>query len=225
MQRKEKTEHHKSELCLQRRCCLSVWYLDWPLLGCGVCLSANPQISNRKHCWEPTDPWGMKYYLLLCIQLLPREPQQLQGFISSLSWGWGTAGHPLYQHHGPVCAWAPHSHLFDQQTQHLAEPHSSPSLSLLVCPWSHLLLPLAHSGKTWAKPHGGNRRSKHSQLTSQLHFVFPMLLHSLLRTVEWFLLNRLLEDDHATEMASALLLLSWGKYIAVFLPTVSVASA
>lgn len=185
MQRKEKTEHHKSELCLQRRCCLSVWYLGWPLLGCGVCLSANPQISNREHCQEPTDPWGMKYYLLLCIQLFPREPHQHQGFISSPLWGWGAAGHPLCQHHGLVCAWAPHSHLFDQQTQNLAELHSGPSLSLLVCPQSHhpfLLLPLAHGGKTWAKPTGGisetNTPSSHPSCTlfSQCCFT-PSLEH------------------------------------------------
>lgn len=177
-------EHHKSELCLRRRCCLSAWYLDWPLLGCGVCLSANPQISNREHSAESQLTRGeMKYYLLHCIQLLPQEPHQRLGLSPASHRVLSASSH----HPGVlscsgaslcastmVCAWAVCFHLFDQQTQNLAHPHHVLT-PVPVYPWCcPFLLPLlALSGKTSVKPHRGKcQKRKHAAPISfyQLHF-------------------------------------------------------
>lgn len=68
MKKNEWAENYKSALCLCLRCCLHGWYLDWPLLDCGVCLEIlNSQ--TREHAAENQLTYReMKCYHLHCIQ-------------------------------------------------------------------------------------------------------------------------------------------------------------
>lgn len=194
--------HVLCKLCLRRRCCLSVWYLDWPLPGCGVCLSANPQISSREHSAEnQLTRREMKNYLLHCIQPFPPEPHQRHGFVSAshrltqpsalpaVTQGCSLAQHgsfrPSLHASTAVHAGAGHSHLFDQQMPNLADPHNIPT-PVPVYLWRRPFL-LAHTGKTWAKPHWSESQTQtqaahipaafHSTSPFPLCYSIPSLKH------------------------------------------------